>query len=156
MSSFLFSLLLPLLLAGTNPNLLKVKSVYLLPMSNGMDQYLANQLRASGIYVVVSDPKAADGIFTDSLGPAFEKKMTELYPPEVDEEAEESRESGEGRVTVNRKGRGMVFLVERGSRHVVWSTYEPSKNTLPHHLDQAAKRITQRLKKDLGLKPLVQ
>lgn len=74
-------LILPAIFAA-NADLVRVKSVYMLPMSNGMDQYLANHLLAADLYVVVTDPKAADAVFTDSLGPAFERKMTELYPPE--------------------------------------------------------------------------
>lgn len=75
---FLLSLSLPL--GASNPELKSVKSVYLLPMANGFDQYLANQILQSSLYVVVADPQGADAVLTDSLGPSFERKMAELYP----------------------------------------------------------------------------
>jgi len=147
MRSILLLLFLPALFAA-NPELVKVKSVYLLSMSNAMDQYLANQLQQGSSYVVVTDPNMADAVFTDSLGPAFEKKMLELYPPEVDED-EEPRENNEALFHGFRKGRGMVFLVERRTRQVVWSTYELPKNQTARKMDQAARRIAEKLKKEL-------
>ncbi|MCC6345505.1 MAG: hypothetical protein IT166_25105 [Bryobacterales bacterium] len=156
-------LILPAIFAA-NADLVRVKSVYMLPMSNGMDQYLANHLLAADLYVVVTDPKAADAVFTDSLGPAFERKMTELYPPEKpaekekdkDEDADKGaiRESGApaNPISTFRRGRGMVFLVDRTTRKVVWSVYEPPKNASSDSLDRAARKITGRLKKELEAK----
>ncbi|MCZ2149324.1 MAG: hypothetical protein LC126_16320 [Bryobacterales bacterium] len=151
-------LILPAVFAA-NADLVRVKSVYVLPMSNGMDQYLANHLLAADLYVVVTDPKAADAVFTDSLGPAFENKMTELYPPEKPAEKEKDEDSSEGAikesgavanpVSTFRRGRGMVFLVDRATKKVVWSVYEPPKNTTSDSLDRAARKITGRLKKEL-------
>jgi hypothetical protein len=70
-----------LALAGVNPELLKVKRVYILAMGSGMDQYLANQLTNDGVFEVVTDPNKADAIVTDSIGEPFQTKMDELYPP---------------------------------------------------------------------------
>jgi hypothetical protein len=66
---------------ATNPQLGKVQSVYVLPMSGGMDQYLANRLTSMGVFQVVTDPQKADTVLTDGLGKGFEDKMKELYPP---------------------------------------------------------------------------
>ncbi len=138
----------------TNPELLKVKSVYLMPMTSGLDQYLANQLQTSGVYVVVTDPQSADAVFTDNLGPVFEKRMAELYPPQVEEEEEvEKKSDADTRFLAARKGRGMFFLVERKSRQVVWSVYERPKDVTPDNLNRAAKRVADRLKRDLTGKP---
>src|SRR6185369_14025016 len=62
-------------------NMPEVGAVYLLPMTGGLDQYLANRLTAEGLFRVVTDPKLADAVFTDQLGAAFEQKLVDLYPP---------------------------------------------------------------------------
>src|SRR4051812_9320187 len=58
-----------------------VRSVYLLPMGRGMDQYLANRLANEHVFQVVTDPKLADAVFSDHIGEGFEAQMDELYPP---------------------------------------------------------------------------
>jgi hypothetical protein len=58
-----------------------VHSVYLLSMSNGMDQYLANRLTNQHVVQVVTDPQRADAIITDRIGEPLEGKLDELYPP---------------------------------------------------------------------------
>src|SRR5579884_3247407 len=67
--------------AAAGPDLSKVQTIYLLPMSHGMDQYLANRLTSEGVLRVVTDPAQADAILTDRLGQVFEDKLAELYPP---------------------------------------------------------------------------
>jgi hypothetical protein len=67
--------------AAVNPQLKQVSKVYILAMSGGMDQYLANRLTVMGVFQVVSDPQKADAIMTDRLGESFEAKLKELYPP---------------------------------------------------------------------------
>lgn len=72
--------------AASAVSLAQVKSVYLLPMSHGMDQYLANRLTRDGVFQVVTDPAKADALLTDHLGANFEASVKELYPetkPEV-------------------------------------------------------------------------
>jgi hypothetical protein len=150
MRCLLFALLATALVAA-NPELMKVKSVYLLPMASGMDQYLANRLQGSDVYVVTTDPQAADAIFTDTLGPAFERKFDELYPAKREDE-EEDKTQEPARINSFRKGRGMIFLVERRTRQVVWSTYEAPKNASSASLDRAAQRIVDRLRKTLDPK----
>ena len=65
-------------LADVNPQLKQVNTVYILAMSGGMDQFLANQITASGVFQVVTDPKKADAIITDRLGEIFETKLAEF------------------------------------------------------------------------------
>ena len=43
--------------------------------------------------------------------------------------------------------RGVVFLVDRTSRDVLWSTFERPKNTRPEELKHAAEKIVDRLAK---------
>src|SRR5260370_11696730 len=72
-------------LAGAE--LADVHTVYLLKMSKGMDQYLANRLTNDHVFQVVTDPKLADAIVTDRIGEAFQTKLEELFPPPSSEPA---------------------------------------------------------------------
>jgi hypothetical protein len=147
-------------------DLSQVRSVYLLPMSNGFDQYLASQLATQGVFQVVTDPRKADAVFTDQIGPAFEQRLEELYRPEPAAEkeppaegekappaAEPPREREEPwRVSSFSRGKGNLFLVHRESRQVIWSIHQRPKNATPPELHRTAARITARLKESLGLK----
>jgi len=64
-----------------NAQLKHVQAVYILTMSGGMDQYLANQITRDGLFEVVTDPQKADAIITDRLGETFQKQLDDLYPP---------------------------------------------------------------------------
>ena len=156
-----------------NPALLRVKTVYVLPMSHGLDQHLANQLTSLGVLQVVTDPKQADSILTDRLGESFERKMTELYPPPkppvpaaeaaskpdddkskpraatAAEKAEAARISSENEVPMVAsfgRNNGMVFLVDRASRNVLWSLYNKPKDSQAATLDHAANKIVRSLR----------
>jgi hypothetical protein len=65
---------------GASRKLSEVQTIYVLPMSSGMDQYLASRLTRGHILQVVTDPAKADAILTDHLGAAFEDSLKELYP----------------------------------------------------------------------------
>ncbi len=125
-------------------------------MANGLDQYLANRIAASGVFQVVADPKKADAIFTDKLGEAFEARLKELFPTPVEKKessAADKKESSpayqsDQQVMNSSFGRakGTIFLVETSSRSVVWSAYERPRNTTPNELDRTAQRIVESLK----------
>jgi hypothetical protein len=71
-----------------------VHSVYLLPMSRGMDQYLANQLTNGHVFQVVTDPKLADAILTDHLSEGFQAQLEGFSPaPKPAEPAKADDES---------------------------------------------------------------
>lgn len=152
-------------LTAADPGLTQIRNVYLLPMSSSLDQYLANRLTASGRYQVVTDPAQADAIFTDRLGSDFEDKLQELYPPppkpeeeakkeEKDEKTEEksmvsalgeaSEKLGK-RTSSFSRGKGNIFLVERNSKRVLWSTYLRSRSSMPDELNRTAGEIVSRL-----------
>jgi len=146
----------------TANELLQIHHVYLLPMANGMDQYLANHLTRQGLLLVVADPAKADAILTDRLGKPLEDKLEELYPQAKPEEAQPAKkEDSEDRspsgmdlkvTPMDRpssfgRGKGTVFLVHRGSRVVLWSTYERPKRTQPDELDRTARRMAAQLAK---------
>jgi hypothetical protein len=151
------------LMAAVNPQLKQVTKVYILSMTGGMDQYLANNLTKMGVFQVVTDPLSADAIITDRLGEPFENKFKDLYPPpEVvvpqDEKKDKDKKDKDKndmtggqqfRVTSFGKGKGTIFIVDRNTRNVVWSTYAPPKDTSSGELSKTAERVVRRLKDDL-------
>ena len=66
------------LLAGAD--LTGVRTVYVMPMSRGLDQYLANRLATRHTFLVVTDPKLADAIFTDRIGESFQTELENIFP----------------------------------------------------------------------------
>src|SRR5882724_4190701 len=140
---FLFCLMLAAATLGADvPG---VQAVYLLPMSGGLDQYLANRLTSAGVFKVVTDPKLADAIFTDQLGSGFEQKLNELYAPPVEDDDKDTRPRTHPS-SFNR-GKGAIFLVDLKSHAVIWSLYEKPGRTTPDGLNRTATRIVQQIVK---------
>ena len=146
-----------LLVSGVHAEIFGVKTVYLLPMAGGLDQYLALQLTSGGLLQVVTDPKKADAILTDAIGARLEDSLMQLYgasvnkdPGEKDKsDKDKSGASDSARPTMRplSSSRGLVFLVNRTSRDVLWSTYERPKSTEPGELKHVAEKIVDRLSK---------
>ncbi len=67
-----------------------VKTVYVMPMARGLDQYLASQLTSDHVFQVVTDPKLADAVLTDRIGQAFQIRLESFSrsPEEVAAEKE--------------------------------------------------------------------
>src|ERR1035441_9164742 len=83
--ALLFSCSAALLLAA---DLANVHTVYVLKMSKGLDQFLANRLTSDHVFRIVTDPKLADAVFTDQLGEGFQMKLEEFSPaPDSDKPA---------------------------------------------------------------------
>ena len=142
------------LIAAVNPQLKQVNSVYILGMSSGMDQFLANQLTTMSVFQVVTDPQKADAIVTDRLGEPFESKLKELYPrdspaPVADDKKNGADLSGGARVSSVGRGRGTFFIVDRKSHTVLWSIYQEPKDSTPSELTKTAQKVVRRLKNDL-------
>jgi hypothetical protein len=149
-----------------------VRTVYIMPMSGGLDQYLANRLVNAGVFEIVTEPQKADAVFADRLGEALEARLDELHPvppppppPEPTAEEKEAKSAGDappplgdtankieaaGRFSSFGRAKGNVFLVHVRSRQVLWSTYEPPRNSTAKEVDRAAIRIVSRLKKFLS------
>src|SRR5579884_132334 len=158
-------------LASSNPQLKQVQSIYILPMSGGMDQYLANRISRDGLFQVVTDPQKADAILTDRIGEPFERKLDELYPPPKPPDDEDTDEkdsdanakskdvssldamaaaSGTQHITSSlSRAKGTIFLVDRKTRAVVWSTYDRPHDLRPDGLNRTADQIVGRLKRDV-------
>ncbi len=153
-------LALPLL--AQQAELSRIRTVYLLPMGQGLDQYLAGRLTSLGLFQVVADPKKADAVFTDRLGEAFEQRLDELFPaaPSAEESKTAGAKAPEGQTAPGARegsirpstwgrGRGTIFLVDARSRAVLWSVYERPRDSSPEQVNRAAERIAARLKRDL-------
>jgi hypothetical protein len=148
-----------------------VHSVYLLPMGNSLDQYLAIRLTSEHVFQVVTDAKLADAVFTDRIGAAFEEKLADLLAPSAPAaqpaptqpaSTEASSPSARPPITetVNKlsspaanssfgRGKGTIFLVDRKSKQVIWSVYEPPRGSAGPQLDKGALDIVSHLKRDL-------
>ncbi len=142
------------ILAAVNPQLKQVNTIYILPMTAGMDQYLANQLTSMAVFQVVTDPQKADAVITDHLGEPFENKLKELYrrdspKAEAGNSANSNDIGGAARVSSLGRGRGNIFVVDRKSGAVLWSIYEEPKDSTPGELTKIARKIGLRLKNDL-------
>ncbi|MDX2269274.1 MAG: hypothetical protein NW208_14295 [Bryobacter sp.] len=147
--------------APGNAELGQIQRVYLMPMGNAFDQYLANRLRVVSAIRVVTDPTRADAFFTDRLGQSFEAKLDEIEAKAKEQTEEKTAENAEGeseaaksfklapRMTSSiSRGKGTVFLVERRSRNVVWSIYEKPKDAQPKTLDKVAEKVAAELKRE--------
>jgi hypothetical protein len=135
-------------------DLSQVRTVYVLPMAGGFDQHLANRIVSSGSFQVVADPKKADAIFTERLGEAFEARLNEILvnKDEKKDEKKDSANAGKQSERTNPtstfgRGKGTLFLVDAATRNVIWSVYEPPRNTTPKELDRTAQRIVEQLKR---------
>ncbi len=149
------------------------KTVYVLSMARGMDQYLANRLTNGHLLQVVTDPKLADVFLTDHVGEAFQAQMDAIFPPPEPEpakpEPKDTKETKDAAAPpansmftppVNKlanpglqssfgRNKGTIFLVDAKSHEILWSVYDPPKSTSGKEMDRTANDIVSRLKKDL-------
>jgi hypothetical protein len=119
------------------------KTVYILPMAGGLDQYVAQWLTKEHLMQVVTDPKAAEVFMTDSLGQAFEQRLKQLVPPETS-----SKTGGDDSQHIFRTSRtkGTIFIVDAKTHHVLWSDHQkpPSSNS-DRSLNRTAEEIAKKL-----------
>jgi hypothetical protein len=125
---------------------------------------------------VVTDPNKADAILTERIGPGFEDRMLELYPPAEPPKTEEAKDKEKAKkdeaptaigipdlseasnkvstrtVSSFGGGKGTVFLVSVKSRDVLWSTYAKAKDSRSEQLEKTASKICTELKKSLAVK----
>jgi hypothetical protein len=152
-------------LSAQHAELSQIQTVYLMPMGNAMDQYLARNLTRLGPFQVVTDPLRADAVFTDRLGQAFETRFAELFgeeeqaatPAPRKEGTEQEKETSTDQESVKSpppvsssfgRGKGNIFLVDRKSRRVVWAGFEKPRFTTPESLDAISQRMVKQLKRD--------
>jgi hypothetical protein len=152
MKRFVMALAAMLLPAGVfGAEISGIKTVYMLPMSSGLDQYLAVRLTTGAVLQVVADPRNADAVLTDYIGQSFEARLDEMYGAKPKSEDDKNDKNGAtpdfARPTSGARSRGAIFLVNRKTRDVVWSVYERPKGTAPADLNRTADRIADKLAK---------
>jgi hypothetical protein len=130
------------------PELAAVKTVYLLPMTNSLDQFLAVRLTRGGVVQVVTDPKAADAVLCDAIGKGLEDKLSELYGEKKKDPGDKQAPSFAGPMTGAGRSKGAVFLIDRRTRGVIWSDYVRPKDAQPPELNRVANKIADSLEKE--------
>jgi hypothetical protein len=134
------------------PELAAIKTVYLLPMTHSLDQFLAVRLTKGAVLQVVTDPKLADAILTDHIGTSLEEKLNSLYGEKKDADADKDKNKSQTQFAApaggSARSKGAVFLVDRKSRNVIWSDYVPPKNSQPDELNHVADKIASQLEKE--------
>ena len=129
-------------------DLAAVKSVYLLPMSGGLDQYLAVRLTSTGAFQVVTDPAQADAIFTDRIGSNFEQTLKDTYAVKSADDKDKQDEFNKPTMQPLSRGKGSLFLVDRRTHVVLWSMFAKPKSSQADDMNQLAMRIASQLGKD--------
>jgi hypothetical protein len=145
--------------AASGTDLASATSVYIMPMTGGIDQYLALRLTSANVMQVVTDPQKADVVMTDRIGSGFEERWKELFPPVAAPKTEDKDSKGKDKSAeevfgVQRgasqpisRGRGAYFLIDRQTRNVIWSTYARPKSGQPDDVNHTADQIAKELAK---------
>ncbi|HEY2843835.1 MAG TPA: hypothetical protein VGJ09_09300, partial [Bryobacteraceae bacterium] len=87
---------------------------------------------------------------TDGIGARFEESFADLFAPPVDKAKSDKAGTSDFTHPTMRPlsaNRGVIFLVDRNSRDVVWSTFERPKSSQAADLDRVAAKIVDRLAK---------
>jgi len=139
---------------AVNANLTDVKSVYLLPMLGGLDQFLAIRLTTGGILQVVTDAKQADAILSDRIGANLNETLAELYDekPKATDKNDPTVDLPKVTAQPIVRGRGNVFLIDRKTRSVLWGDFEKPKGVTPDDVRRVANQIASKLEKSLKAK----
>jgi len=141
-----------------HPELMEVKTVYLLPMTYSLDQFLAIRLTKGGVLQVVTDPNLADAILSEHIGTSLEDQMKSLYGEKKTaagddkDKDKDNQTSFAGPMAGGTRSKGAVFLVDRKTRNVIWSDYVRPKNSQPDELNHTADKIAAQLEKDKKVK----
>jgi len=129
----------------------RFRTVYIMSMTNSLDQHLASRLTSGRVLWVVLDPASADAVLTDNVDDTFWNWLARTYPA--------AGGSGNNYNGANRadnaqplKHRGTIFLVDPRRRLILWSVYELPKNASPNELDHSAARVTNQLRTAFGKK----
>jgi len=106
------------------------------------------------------EDKAKDDKAKDDKGTADQSagdKPSSDKPPSEKAKAEPAKDDDKSdsatmtpRVTSFSRGRGNIFIVDPKTSSVLWSIYEPPKNSSPGELSKTAERVVKRLKSDLA------
>ena len=136
---------------------LKTRTVYIVPMANGLNSHIASRLTSSGVVWVVLEPESAEAVLTDRVDDAFWAWLTKHYKAAGknanaavhDAEAVKFDPSSMGLTLSPGPYRGTLFLVDPKNGLILWSMYEPTPNTTTNALDLASTHVAASLKKSL-------
>lgn len=134
--------------AAAASDLTDIKTVYLLPMSGGLDQYLAVRLTSGSVLQVVTDPAKADAVFTDRIGSNLQQNLDDLYTAKPKEDQNKLGDFARPTMQPLSRGKGSIFLVDRKNRTVVWSMYAVPKSSQSAEMNRLAEKIASKLEKD--------
>jgi len=132
----------------------RFNTVYVLEMSNGLDQHLANRLTGERVLWVVLEPNRADAVLTESLDEWFWTWLAKNYPPAPGAPVTPGGRASPSRRSplANSRRPGMVFLVDPRSKVVLWSAWGHPRGSSPDEQERSADRIIDQLKNALGKK----
>ena len=150
-SIFLFGVFCAVLAAQNATISPRFQTVYIVGMANGRDQYLASRLTSGRVLWVVSDPKNADAVLTDSVDGDFWTWITQTYPA-GDHPPSHPEQTGAFWRDAASRNKGTVFLVDPRRHLILWSIYDRAKDTTSDELDRNAARIAGQLKSAFGKK----
>ena len=128
---------------------LKTRTVFIVPMANGLNSYIASRLTRSGVVWVVLEPESAEAVLTDRVDEAFWAWSTMHYKAAAKNSNVTINDDDPLRFKHLSMGpyRGTVFLVDPRNGLIFWSMYEPTPNTTTNSLNLAAAHIAASLKK---------
>jgi hypothetical protein len=130
----------------------RFKTVYVVSMSNSMDEYLSGRLTSNRVLWVVHQPSSADTVLTDTLNDSFWAWLERSYGPPGNTPVD-AADKGFNRSSSGLNSRaGTIFLVDPRRKVVLWSTYALAKNSSPDELDRTAARIATQLKSAFSAK----
>jgi hypothetical protein len=127
----------------------RFRTVYIVSMTNSLDQHIASRLTSNRVLWVVLEPASADTVLTDTLDGNFWSWIDRTYPASPGSGAASRTDRGAQVRDPNPpsgKQQGTIFLVDPHSRLVLWSMYDLPKNLSPGELDRTASRISNQLK----------
>jgi hypothetical protein len=130
---------------------LKTRTVYIVPMANGLNSHIASRLTSSGVVWVMLEPDSAEAVLTDRVDEAFWAWSTMHYKAAGRNANIALHDDDPVRFEHLSMGpyRGTLFLVDPRNGLILWSMYEPTPNTTSNALDLAAAHIAASLKKSL-------
>jgi hypothetical protein len=129
----------------------RFRTVYIVPMPNSMEEYLASCLTSTRVLWVVLQPSNADAVLTDTLDEDFWSWLERSYGSGSTAPAE-GTDAGYRRPASFYPHSGTIFLVDPRRRVVLWSTYNLPKNTSPDELNRTAVHIVNQLRSAFGKK----
>jgi len=141
------------LAANSQPRLSpRFQTVYILSMSDSLDQHLASRLTSNHVLWVVLQAPSADAVLTDSLDEHFWSWLDQTYPAPAGSASYSPSATNRSDHPANLRHRGTIFMVDPRKRVVLWSTYELPRNSSSTEMDRSAARITNQLKAAFGKK----